>query len=441
MSTRAPAQDRRSIVATLAGELLPELPSLTDRLVDLIRSADGAYSHVSDGSLHDKVRENLAGALADMAAERPARTGPAAETARTRAEQGVPLAAVLHAFRLGFTVIWEAMVERARKCRPDDMADLILAATTVWTVIDEHSEVVTAAYRDALSELARRDEQRRTLLLDAIFEGRVADWTLLNGSARALGLPDDGLFVVVSAETPGAGAEALPQVEQFLRRSGIGSAWRLRADEQVGIVALRRDMPPPALQVLLESVATGRTGMSAEFGDILDTARALGMAVIARRSLPAGTARVVTIADDPFGALVAGNPDLGSGVVGMLLGRLVDLPIEQRRVLLSTLGTWFAAHGSTSEAGRLLYCHRNTVRNRLRRVEDLSGRSLEDPTGIAELYLACVAARLFTLDSAPAGGAAGTASMGLLGAGGPGAAVRAEPAAGEAGGGARGYMK
>jgi DNA-binding PucR family transcriptional regulator len=53
-----------------------------------------------------------------------------------------------------------------------------------------------------------------------------------------------------------------------------------------------------------------------------------------------------------------------------------------------------AAGGSASEAGRRLYCHRNTVRNRLARLEELSGRSLADPRALAELCTATEAVRL-----------------------------------------------
>lgn len=58
------------------------------------------------------------------------------------------------------------------------------------------------------------------------------------------------------------------------------------------------------------------------------------------------------------------------------------------RLLLTTLGTWLACQGSTTFAAQRLYCHRNTVSNRLRRVEQLTGRSLSDPRQLVELALA-----------------------------------------------------
>jgi DNA-binding PucR family transcriptional regulator len=50
--------------------------------------------------------------------------------------------------------------------------------------------------------------------------------------------------------------------------------------------------------------------------------------------------------------------------------------------------------GNTSAAARELYCHRNTVRNRLQRVEKLSGQSLSDPRGVAALSIAAEGVRL-----------------------------------------------
>jgi DNA-binding PucR family transcriptional regulator len=51
--------------------------------------------------------------------------------------------------------------------------------------------------------------------------------------------------------------------------------------------------------------------------------------------------------------------------------------------------------GSAAEAGRLLYCHENTVRYRMRRLEEHLGGSLSDPTILAELAAAMQAIRTF----------------------------------------------
>jgi hypothetical protein len=61
---------------------------------------------------------------------------------------------------------------------------------------------------------------------------------------------------------------------------------------------------------------------------------------------------------------------------------------------LSTVGAWFDASGSTAGTAKRLFCHANTVRYRLRRVEKLTGRSLEDPRDVADIRAAIVALRL-----------------------------------------------
>ncbi len=63
-------------------------------------------------------------------------------------------------------------------------------------------------------------------------------------------------------------------------------------------------------------------------------------------------------------------------------------------MLLDTLATWLACDGSAQRLSRRLYCHRNTVLNRLRRYEQLTGRSLSRPADLVEITLALTARRL-----------------------------------------------
>ena len=214
----------------------------------------------------------------------------------------------------------------------------------------------------------------------------------------AIGLPERGSYLAVSAETPGAGIENLPGVGPFLRRRGVSSVWRLRADEQVGLVAVSRDRNVPVIRDLLAEVATGPVGISPDFDDALDTSRALETAAVARRCLPPGSTGVASIDDDWAAALLACAPEISGRVVHRLLGRVADLAPAERDILLTTLRTWIDCGGHGSAAARQLYCHRNTVRNRLHRLEALSGQSLSDPRGVAGLSIAAHGARLLEQD-------------------------------------------
>ena len=135
-------------------------------------------------------------------------------------------------------------------------------------------------------------------------------------------------------------------------------------------------------------------GISPQFDDALDAGRSLEIAAIARRCLPPGSADVATIDDDPVATIVASAPDISGRVVRHLLGRVADLSAAEQELLLGTLRTWMDCGGNASAAARELYCHRNTVRNRLQRVEELSGQSLSDPRGVAGLSIAAEGARL-----------------------------------------------
>jgi DNA-binding PucR family transcriptional regulator len=68
-----------------------------------------------------------------------------------------------------------------------------------------------------------------------------------------------------------------------------------------------------------------------------------------------------------------------------VLGPLAD---ERHTDLRRTLEEYIRAHGSQSSVSRNLYLHRNTVRQRLRRIEELTGAALGDPDERLMLQLA-----------------------------------------------------
>ncbi len=149
------------VVARLAAELTDELGALTEQLVTMLRQADQAYLAVDIEDLRRSVRENLASFVGDLASQRSPGTSSSRDTARHRADQGVPLGSVLHAYRLGFHVIWGALADRALRKGPEWLDGLVRGSDTVWAWVDTSSEAVNAEYRDALIESARQDEQQR----------------------------------------------------------------------------------------------------------------------------------------------------------------------------------------------------------------------------------------------------------------------------------------
>jgi len=384
-----------SRVPQLAAGLALDVPVLTERLYQLILASQDAYRRLDPELLADVRRscqDNICEILGSLAQQRPPSTDAPFETARRRADMGVPLGAVLHAYRLGYRVIWEALLAHARLQGDISTDELAEMGGALWDSIDAFSEVVHAAYRDALVDRARQSEQQRVSLFDALLEGRVEEWAVVGDGARVLDLPAAGLFVAVSGDGNG-----LARAEQALRRDGLRSVWRARADEYVGVVALDREHPLPAVRRLLCSVATARVGISPPYARLADTGWAVGLAAVARACSPPGTVAVNTLEDRPIATLVSAGRAVAEQVARAVIGPVLALDAADRALLLETLEVWFDAGGSAAEAGQRMFCHRNTVRNRLQRLEELTGRSLSDPTATSELRVALEVVRLLDL--------------------------------------------
>ena len=92
--------------------------------------------------------------------------------------------------------------------------------------------------------------------------------------------------------------------------------------------------------------------------------------------------------DSPINMLVAAAPHAALETARAVLGSLLDLPQEERDLLIGTFEAWVKASGSASAAGTALFCHPNTVRYRLRRIEAGTGRALANPGDVAEAVTA-----------------------------------------------------
>jgi DNA-binding PucR family transcriptional regulator len=131
-----------------------------------------------------------------------------------------------------------------------------------------------------------------------------------------------------------------------------------------------------------------RAGISPQFDGLDSASRALRFAKLAMAGAPRGSGDV-TVFDQALVAVVAASaPDVLAEVAQTVLGSLNRLPDEERRVLVDTLRAWLGCGGSTEATAKVLFCHPNTVRYRLNRVTEHTGRSLTDPQAVTEMCLA-----------------------------------------------------
>ncbi|MFC9061925.1 PucR family transcriptional regulator [Streptomyces sp. NPDC057074] len=385
--------DAVRVLHRAARALLDDLPDLTDRLVALLEEQEPAYrtALTKDPSAtwqeaHRSLRHSVA-SLLDPRGARDAARRCSWRIGDARAEQGLPLDALLHAFRLGGSLVWQRLVEETSRTAPEDVRLLVHVAADVWNFVDEHCTLVADAYRQTEWQLGRRRENRARLLAAGLLDGtsRIAD---LPEAAQVLDLPEQGRYVVVavtggpSARPDAARAAALPP--------GTRVHWHAGAEVDYGIVLTDADdglpephSPFPGLRIGVGSPVDGLAAVG-DARRLADTALEI--------CPPAGG--TVRLADELPAALVVSSPELGRALADRVLGPLLRLEAADREVLLDTLTTWLDCDGSAQRAGERLYCHRNTVLNRLRRCEQLTGRSLARPADVVEISLALTARRV-----------------------------------------------
>ncbi|MFJ6511300.1 PucR family transcriptional regulator [Streptomyces sp. NPDC091406] len=381
--------------------LVASLPALTDRLVEALHAQEPGYRAAIESDraevwqeVHHSLRHNV-GSLIQPREFRESAHRTSRWIGEIRAEQGVPLDAVLHAFRMGGAMVWQDLVDETARRDPDDVRLLVHVAADVWNFVDEHCGVVADAYRQAERRLSWRRENRQRLMVAALLDGtaRIAD---LAEAAAMLGLPEQGRYAVlaVAAAPRGPGSATRPPLALPATAPGAPVLWHPGPDAEFAILPLAG--PPGELSEIAATLDVP-AGTRAGIGSAVEGLAALGdarrLAETALRACPA-TGGTVLLDEHLPDALVVSSPALAGALADRVLGPLDQLDPADRDVIVETLTAWLDADGSAQRAGARLYCHRNTVLNRLRRFEQLTGRCLTRPRDAVEVSLALAARRL-----------------------------------------------
>ncbi|MDF0528593.1 helix-turn-helix domain-containing protein [Tsukamurella sp. 8F] len=318
--------------------------------------------------------------------------GFARETAARRAREGAPLPEVLRVYRIAFGVLWKDLVDRDRSAVPAT-SELLDVATVILDLMDQHAVAVTEAYREAGASILKFQQRRRSALVEALLTGHptpeVGPWEAVS----LLGFPHGGRHVVVAADTPRVADEALPEVEEKLASHGLASAWRLAPLQQLGVIALRGESVDAVARVL-EAIPGARVGISPVYDTLPETPRALRLAQAALEILPPKRAGVHVFSSSPLAALVVSAPAEGIRLAHRVLGPVLAMAADDRAVMIETLWVYLSRSGSAENAAQFLYCHPNTVRYRLRRLQEMTDRRLSEPREAAELTAAAYVVRL-----------------------------------------------
>src|SRR4051812_23684817 len=145
---------------------------MTDRMIDVLLRTEPAYRDVlahGGEEMWQSTRANLQRGMHRLigAASGDVHTSlrDARDVGRRRAAQGIPLEAVLRAYRLGGQVTWEALLEVSRRSGSGNDTLLLEVAGAVWRTNDGECAALAEGYREEQRRLAGVDDETRQQVL------------------------------------------------------------------------------------------------------------------------------------------------------------------------------------------------------------------------------------------------------------------------------------
>jgi hypothetical protein len=310
--------------------------------------------------------------------------------AAQRAEEGVPLDALLSAYHVGIRTGWELVLADAG---PADVADLREATALVLKALQAITAAVAVAYSEQRQAVLDARRTARQELVSALLTG--GDRAHLTGPA---GVRPAARYTVLALGVAAHPDEAEPGVDARIARRR--TLLRVRHELESFADALHSLGPDGGLVLLPGSVGADRlTGLTARLG------RAAGTPVTTATAAPAAPDGVPDAAREAREvlevALRFGRPPALYRLTDVLLdyqltrpgaaraglAALLD-PLDGQGELLRTLRVHLAHDLNRRRTATELCVHPNTVDYRLRRIAALTGLDPARPTDLTHLSAA-----------------------------------------------------
>ncbi len=266
-------------------------------------------------------------------------------------------------------------------------------------------QAVTVVALELMRQRAMRDTERRLAgdVLAEALTGRLSEAELAV-RLRPFGVGAHAAVLVFSDEADGAG-EAEADLDRFLADAGVGALVAPRGRLLCAVVDARDSLDPVGL------AARAREALAPEHGQLRAAAsRAAPVGGLRRSFHEARCALEAAALANGSAPPVASYRDLGAFQLLLslqdddalrlycdsVLSPLEDATGEYGDELIRSLEAFIEQNGQWERAARELYCHRHTLRYRIRRVEQLTGRDLSNARDRIEFWLALRARELVT---------------------------------------------
>jgi hypothetical protein len=331
---------------------------------------------------------NVRSVLASMVTPSAFDPQSAMENGVDRARQRLTVSAIIESDRIAFRRLWRLLVDEAAHHPSLDPATVHHMTANLHVVEEMFATAMFTGYREQHRRQLIEEMSQGTSMMDTLLYGHTHDTWRLWEIANYLRLPTEGPFAVIAAEVPCVGYEALPDIESKLRSLDVFSAWRLLPDLHVGIAHVASERHRDNIIGLLRRVATRRVGVSACFDDLRDTPVALHFAKVSLRGQDRAGAKVAVFDGSMLATAAVSAPSVMVKSAAVALDGFGDLPHEDREILFDTFQAWLDNDASVRATADVLFCHPNTIRKRLHRIEQRTGRCLSRPRDVIELSLA-----------------------------------------------------
>jgi hypothetical protein len=389
--------DNRGVAATLTRTEQETLTAVVDRvdaaeiarrMVAVFKSEISGYARLPESVLAGQILavsqrnvELFFRSITEVRGPTEEELEPFRASARSRAEEGLPLEDLLHAYRMGGRLGWESLVEAAE---PDEYGALLAAAGLLMRYIDSVSSAVAQTYLDEHQHLVSEEERRQRALVEALIHPE-RDTPAIRDLADRVGFPVADRYRPFAKALPGAPTYAHSQLASGLRARGVLAL--TEGDRVTGLAA--EDADGASFARPRGPFALGEPTPRAELGTALADMRLL--VDLGRRRGVEGP-----VEPDAFGPelLLARAPDLADRIGRQVLGPLDAYAERRGSGLLETLQAFFDCGLDRRRTAQQLHVHPNTLDYRLRRITELTGLDPGRPRDLVMLELALAHRRL-----------------------------------------------